>query len=101
MVIFSQFRGQVLLVRRGGPCLRCLLPEPPDAETDECRFTGVFGPAVGVVAALAAAEALRVLDGAADRRDLLLADLASGRIRRAALEVQPGCKCADSAVVLP
>ena len=97
----AQFRGQVLLVRRGGPCLRCLLPEPPDAETDECRFTGVFGPAVGVVAALAAAEALRVLDGQADRRDLLLADLASGRIRRAALATLPGCKCADSAVVIP
>jgi len=97
----AQFRGQVLLVRRGGPCLRCLLPEPPDAETDECRFTGVFGPAVGVVAALAAAEALRVLDGQADRRDLLLADLASGRIRRAALATLPGCKCADSEVVLP
>jgi molybdopterin/thiamine biosynthesis adenylyltransferase len=59
----AQFRGQVLLVRRGGPCLRCLLPQPPDAETDECRLTGVFGPAAGVVAALAAAAALRVLNG--------------------------------------
>ena len=97
----AQFRGQVLLVRRGGPCLRCLLPEPPDAETDECRFTGVFGPAVGVVAALAAAEALRVLDGADERRDLLLADLASGRIRRAALESLPGCVCVNSATVIP
>jgi len=97
----AQFRGQVLLVRRGGPCLRCLLPEPPDAETDECRVTGVFGPAVGVVAALAAAEALRVLDGAEGRPDLLLADLACGRIRRAALAAVPGCKCANSAVVLP
>jgi adenylyltransferase/sulfurtransferase len=97
----AQFRGQVLLVRRGGPCLRCLLPEPPNAETDECRVTGVFGPAVGVVAALAAAEALRVLDGKAAPRDLLLADLASGRVRRAALAALPGCKCADSAPVLP
>jgi len=97
----AQFRGQVLLVRRGGPCLRCLLPEPPDAETDECRFTGVFGPAVGVVAALAAAEALRVLGGDVGHAKLVLADLASGRIRRAALAVQPGCVCADSAVVIP
>jgi len=97
----AQFRGQVLLVRRGGPCLRCLLPEPPDAETDECRFTGVFGPAVGVVAALAAAEALRVLDGNTGARHLLLADLASGRIRHASLGARPGCVCADSAVVLP
>ena len=92
----AQFRGQVLVVRRGGPCLRCLLPEPPDAETDECRFTGVFGPAVGVIAALAAAEALRVLEGApaSEVGALTLADLASGRLRRATLTAQPGCVCA-------
>ncbi|MHC4954632.1 MAG: HesA/MoeB/ThiF family protein [Planctomycetota bacterium] len=99
----AQFRGQVLLVNRGGPCLRCLLPEPPDAATDECRFTGVFGPAVGVVAALAAAEALRVLQGAVDappRAPLVLADLSSGRLRRTGLEAQAGCVCAAPADVL-
>lgn len=90
----AQFRGQVLVVRRGGPCLRCLLPEPPDAATDECRFTGVFGPAVGTVAALAAAEALRILaDGPGDRR-LIRVDLAGGRLHRADLPPLPGCLCA-------
>lgn len=89
----AQFRGQVLLVRPGGPCLRCLLPEPPDAATDECRFTGVFGPAVGVVAALAASEVLRALAGDETRSDLLLADLANGRLRRARLDPLPGCRC--------
>ena len=98
----AQFRGQVLVVRRGGPCLRCLLPEPPDAETDECRFTGVFGPAVGVVAALAAAEALRILDGACEpaASALTMADLANGRLRRVTLSAQPGCVCAQRANVL-
>lgn len=90
----AQFRGQVLLVRRGGPCLRCLLPEPPDAARDECRFTGIFGPAAGVVAALAAGEVLRVLAGDAAPSSVLLADLASGRIRRARLIARPGCACA-------
>jgi len=90
----AQFRGQVLVVRRGGPCLRCLLPEPPDAATDECRFTGVFGPAVGTVAALAAAEALRVLEGGDDERSLIRVDLAQGRLHRAKLPVLPGCLCA-------
>ncbi len=92
----AQFRGQVLTVTRGGPCLRCLLPEPPDAATDECRSTGVFGPAVGVVAALAAAEALRVMGGDRANRGLFLVDLARGRIRRAALEAVPGCGCAGA-----
>jgi molybdopterin/thiamine biosynthesis adenylyltransferase len=92
----AQFRGQVLLVRRGGPCLRCLLPEPPDAGTDECRTTGVFGPAAGVVAALAASEALRVLEQSAEEvapSRLWMADLASGRLRQVDLAAHPGCVC--------
>jgi len=100
----AQFRGQVLLVLPGGPCLRCLLPEPPDAATDECRVTGVFGPAVGTVAALAAAEALRVLENSALKNPapdspsrLTMMDLAGGRLRQVALEPQPGCVCATVA----
>lgn len=93
----ARFRGQVLLVRPGGPCLRCLLPDPPDAARDECRVTGVFGPAAGLVAALAASEALRVLAGDARPGSLLLADLATGRLGRARLSAQPGCRCALAA----
>ncbi|MHC4549075.1 MAG: HesA/MoeB/ThiF family protein [Planctomycetota bacterium] len=94
----AQFRGQVLLVRPGGPCLRCLLPEPPDAARDECRFTGIFGPAAGLVAALAASEALRALAGDATPSRLLLADLATGRLERARLHPSPDCICARSAL---
>ena len=89
----AQFRGQVLCVRPGGPCLRCLLPEPPDAATDECRLTGVFGPAAGVVAALAASEVLRVLGGDTTPSSLLLADLATGRLERARLRPLASCRC--------
>jgi adenylyltransferase/sulfurtransferase len=91
------FRGQVLLVRRGGPCLRCLLPEAPDAATDECARTGIFGPAAGVVAALAASEALRALDKDPAPSALLLADLASGRLSRARLLATAGCACGRAA----
>ena len=90
----AQFRGQVLLVRPGGPCLRCLLPEPPDAARDECRFTGIFGPAAGLVGALAASEVLRVLSGDDAPSRLLLADLATGRLDRARLRPLEGCVCA-------
>ncbi|MHC4931084.1 MAG: HesA/MoeB/ThiF family protein [Planctomycetota bacterium] len=90
----AAFRGQVLLVRRGGPCLRCLLPEPPDAARDECRFTGIFGPAAGLIAALAASEALRVLSGDESPARLLLADLSTGSLRRARLDPTPACLCA-------
>ena len=89
----AQFRGQVLLVRRGGPCLRCLLQEPPDAATDECARTGIVGPAAGLVAALAAGETLRVLSGDTARSRVLMADLASGRLRRVRLDPKPDCVC--------
>ncbi len=95
----AAFRGQVLVVRRGGPCLRCLLDTPPDAERDECRTTGVFGPAVGLVAALAASEVLRVLSGESGPAGLFLADLATGRVRRARLAAQAGCRCGNEVEV--
>ena len=97
----AQFRGQVLVVRRGGPCLRCLLPEPPNAETDECRVTGVFGPAVGTIAALAAADAIDILAGADSAGKLTMMDLAAGRLRRVALEARPGCVCATVMATQP
>lgn len=97
----AQFRGQVLLVRPGGPCLRCLLPEPPEAATDECRSTGIFGPAAGLVGALAASEVLRVLDGDVAPSSLLLADLASGRLERARLRPVAGCLCTMSVAASP
>jgi len=93
----AQFRGQVLCVRPGGPCLRCLLPEPPDAATDECRFTGIFGPAAGLVAALAASEVLRVLSGDRTESPLLLADLGTGRLARARVRPLDACVCSRAA----
>ncbi|MCH2100743.1 MAG: ThiF family adenylyltransferase [Planctomycetes bacterium] len=45
-----------------GPCLRCTYPEPPASqETPTCRSAGVIGPAVSVIAGLAATRALQVI----------------------------------------
>jgi adenylyltransferase/sulfurtransferase len=50
------------------PCLRCIFPEAPEAGSiDTCDTAGVLGPMPGVVANLAAAEALKLLVGAHDR----------------------------------
>ncbi|MEM7810431.1 MAG: ThiF family adenylyltransferase [Planctomycetota bacterium] len=55
--------GQVLAIDPGRTaCLRCLMPEPPAAgDGPTCDTAGVIGPAVGVIASLAAAQALKVL----------------------------------------
>ncbi len=91
----AAFRGQVLVVRNGGPCLRCLLPEPPDAGTDECRLTGIWGPAAGAIAALAAGEVLRILAGKTAGSEVLVADLGTGRLHRSRLARRPGCICGE------
>ncbi len=57
--------GQVLAVLPGkSPCLRCLMPQPPPpGATETCDTAGVLGPAVGVLASLQAAMALKMLAG--------------------------------------
>jgi len=61
-------------------CLRCLFPDaPPPGSTPTCDTAGVLGPVVTLVAAMQAAQAIRLLvqgHGAIDRR-LLSFDLAS------------------------
>jgi adenylyltransferase/sulfurtransferase len=50
------------------PCLRCVFAEsPPPGTLPTCDTAGVLAPAVGVVANLAAAEALKLLVGARDK----------------------------------
>jgi adenylyltransferase/sulfurtransferase len=60
--------GQTMTILPGRtPCLRCLMPEPPDAGTaPTCDTTGVLAGAIGVVASLQAVEALKILSGRMD-----------------------------------
>lgn len=46
-------------------CLRCLMPNPPPPGTTEtCDTAGVLGPAIGVIASMQAAMALKILTAA-------------------------------------
>jgi len=45
------------------PCYACLFPEGGQVVEERCAVTGVFSPLVGVVGALQAAEALKLLAG--------------------------------------
>jgi molybdopterin/thiamine biosynthesis adenylyltransferase len=56
--------GQLLTVPAGGrPCYRCLFEELPEQEAPSCAEAGVLGPVPGVLGALQAVEALRLLRG--------------------------------------
>lgn len=59
--------SQVMTIIPGKtPCLRCLLDSPP-ANSQTCRQAGVLGPAVAMVAAVEALEALKILSGNSDK----------------------------------
>ena len=66
--------GRVLAVVPGvTACLRCLVPEPPaPGALPTCETAGVVGPAVLVVGAVQAMEAMRLLVGGSRAGDRLL-----------------------------
>jgi adenylyltransferase/sulfurtransferase len=57
--------GMTMTVRPGeSACFRCVFPDrPPPGTAATCDTAGVLGPAVGLVASLAASEAIKLLVG--------------------------------------
>lgn len=80
-------------------CLRCLFDAPPPPEHNPtCESTGVMAPAVKLIAAIQAAEALKLLGGLRDRvsRRLFNIDLWNGSLRAIDFSKQgpsPDCVC--------
>jgi adenylyltransferase/sulfurtransferase len=76
-------------------CLACMFPDPPQGTVETCETAGVLGPAVNLIAAIEAAEALKILVGAEDkvRRSLLSFDIwQNDRAEVSAATPRPGCR---------
>jgi adenylyltransferase/sulfurtransferase len=61
-----RFDGQVAVFdsrQSGAPCYHCLFPEADDVEEVRCAVMGVFAPLTGIIGAVQAAEALKLLIG--------------------------------------
>lgn len=61
-----RFDGQITsfdLRTETSPCYHCLFPDQPNAEQERCAIMGVFAPLVGIIGAMQAAEAIRLLTG--------------------------------------
>jgi molybdopterin/thiamine biosynthesis adenylyltransferase/rhodanese-related sulfurtransferase len=89
-----RFDGQVSVFAPGGPCYRCIYPEPPPEGTvPTCAEGGVLGVLAGIVGTLQANEALKVLLGIgrslAGR--LMLIDALEARVREFAIAPDPAC----------
>jgi bacteriocin biosynthesis cyclodehydratase domain-containing protein len=78
---------------RGGPCYRCLYPASGLQTALSCSESGVLAPVVGVLGALQAVEALKLLTGFGEplRGGLLALDLRTMEVRRLALQRRPDC----------
>ena len=94
----GRWTGQVG-VFAGRPCYRCLVPDiPPDAET--CAAVGVVGALAGVIGAMMALEAIKVITGAGEplQGRLLIYDALAAEARTVRLPADPDCPACGQAV---
>jgi molybdopterin/thiamine biosynthesis adenylyltransferase len=87
----GRWTGQVA-VFSGRPCYRCLVPEaPPEAET--CAAVGVMGALAGVIGAMMALEAVKVITGAGEALAgrLLIYDSLASETRTVRVGADPAC----------
>jgi len=95
-----RFEGQVTIFGHpGGPCYRCLYPEPPPPGlVPSCAEGGVLGVLPGIVGAIQAAEALKLILGKGEPLigRLLLFDALAMRFRELKLRKNRECPaCGD------
>jgi adenylyltransferase/sulfurtransferase len=84
--------GTVLAVGPCGmPCYRCLFEDVPDGAARGCAEAGVIGPVVGIVAAVQADLALRMIDGETVGGSLVTFDGRTDRVRRRFISRRAGC----------
>lgn len=99
-----RFEGQVtVLHHNGGPCYRCLFPEPPPAGTvPNCAEGGVLGVMPGIIGSLQSLEVIKLAAGIGTplAGRLLTHDGLSGTSRTIAFERDPSCPvCGDSPTI--
>ncbi len=100
-----KFDGQVAVFdpAAGGPCYRCLFPEPPPpGAVPGCGEAGVLGALCGVIGSLQALEAIKVITGVGEalRGRLLAYDALRQQFQTLALPRDPGCAACGTAPVI-
>ena len=91
-----RFDGQVSvfdLRDASAPCYACLFPEDGGAEEVRCAVMGVLAPLTGLVGALQAAEAIKLVSGAGRALSgrLLMIDMLESDFRTVRLARDPAC----------
>jgi molybdopterin/thiamine biosynthesis adenylyltransferase/rhodanese-related sulfurtransferase len=101
-----RFEGQasVFAPHLGGPCYRCLFPEPPPpGAAPSCAEAGVLGILPGIIGLIQATEALKLIVGTGETLAgrLLHFDALKMKFREFALRRDPQCPvCGDAPTIL-
>ena len=90
-----QFEGRVgIFNHNGGPCLRCLYPEPPEPGlVPTCSEGGVISPLAGIIGSIQANEALKLIIGIGEHLDGKLLTVDSLYLTSRILNVKKDNKC--------
>ncbi|WP_341366971.1 molybdopterin-synthase adenylyltransferase MoeB [Yoonia sp. BS5-3] len=93
----TQWEGQISLYdpQRGTPCYACVFPNAPDpALVPSCAEAGVIGPLPGVIGAMMAVEAIKLVTGAGDGLGgrLMIYDALYAQTRTIAIKPRTDCQ---------
>jgi len=81
------------LSKPASPCYSCLFPEDAEVEEVQCSTMGVFAPLTGVIGALQAMEAIKLVAGAGRPADgLLVFDSKNAEWRNMRVKKDPACR---------
>src|SRR6184192_3426895 len=100
-----RFEGQITVFapHLGGPCYRCLFPEPPPAESvPNCAEAGVLGVLPGIIGTIQANEAIKLILGVGEPLlgRLLYFDALKMKFQEFNLRRDPQCPvCGDSPTI--
>ncbi len=100
-----RFEGQVTVFHAaaGGPCYRCLYPEPPPPDmAPSCAEGGVFGVLPGIIGVIQAVETIKMVLGAGEPLvgRLLMYDALTEKFREMKIRRDPNCPvCGDKPTI--
>jgi adenylyltransferase/sulfurtransferase len=101
----ARFEGQcsVFFPAQGGPCYRCLYPEPPPpGAIPNCAEAGVFGVLPGIIGVMQAIEAIKLVVGIGEPLigRLIHFDALKMKFREFRVRRDPACPvCSDSPTI--
>jgi molybdopterin-synthase adenylyltransferase len=89
-----RFDGQLMvfdLRKDTAPCYACLFPEDAQVEEVQCSTMGVFAPLTGVIGAMQAMEAMKLLADVGASASLQILDAKSAEWRSIRVSKDPAC----------